>query len=257
MPLTDIEILDRRNAGDLVIEPFDPKNLGTDTYDVCLGPFYYRETGNRQPYDIFDPEAVARTWGKVQFPRKYRPAGHDGPKCDVIWIEPGETILAHTIEFIGARVGYTTKMFSRSSVGRSLLGVCKCAGRGDIGYFNRWTMEITSFARFHPIPLRVGMRIAQIEFIPVGRSGRVYGRTHGKYQQSADLEKVMCSWRPEMMLPRLNKDQEVALLTNGCIVPPEVFKMEEGQAVRVNQEPFPENMRPSGLPLSPIVPFVR
>lgn len=245
MPLTDKEILAQRAAGNLIIEPFDRRNLGTDTYDVRLGPFYYRETGSRVPYDIFDPEMVRKVWGNVQLPRPYQPK--NGPKCDVIWIEPGETILAHTIEFIGARKGYTTKMFSRSSVGRSLLGVCKCAGRGDLGYFNRWTMEITSFARFHPIPLRVGMRIGQIEFLPIGQTERVYGQTHGKYQLSSDPEEVMYSWRPEMMLPRLDKDQEVdvvqqsnlsrhmtlswqddtvnAIIANGGVVPPEVFKV--------------------------------
>jgi len=40
----------------------------------------------------------------------------------------------------------------------------QCAGWGDVGYINRWTMEITNNSRFYAIPLVVGRRIAQIVF---------------------------------------------------------------------------------------------
>ena len=211
MPLNNLEIVSERVSGRLVIEPFCEPNLGSDTYDVCLGEHYYRERQCRHDqdntYNLFDADAVQQVWGGD--PLVAVPAPEFLGWCPgerVIWIEPGETILAHTVEFIGARSGYTTKMFSRSSVGRSMLGVCKCAGRGDVGYFNRWTMEITSFSRYHRIPLRVGMRVAQIEFLPVAESERVYGKTHGKYQTSDDLAELMRMWEPSMMLPKLSKD---------------------------------------------------
>ncbi|MCX8513508.1 MAG: hypothetical protein ORN26_00305 [Candidatus Pacebacteria bacterium] len=43
-------------------------------------------------------------------------------------MRPGETILAHTNEFIGGRNHITTMMKARSSMGRSFIEVCKCAG---------------------------------------------------------------------------------------------------------------------------------
>ncbi|HRY56962.1 MAG TPA: hypothetical protein P5014_02235, partial [Patescibacteria group bacterium] len=91
------------------------------------------------------------------------------PSDKVILIAPNETILAHTIEFIGGRNGVgdlsavTSEMRARSSIGRIGIAVCKCAGWGDIGYINRWTMEITNFSS-SVIPLPVGLRIAQIIF---------------------------------------------------------------------------------------------
>ena len=124
------------------------------------------------------------------------------------WCTRCKLILAHTIEFIGSVRGYTTKMFARSSVGRSMVGVCKCAGRGDEGFFNRWTMEITSFSQYYAIPLRVGMRIAQIEFLATGGANRVYGVDKGKYQQGSNLQEIKDGWKPEMMLPRLYQDQD-------------------------------------------------
>jgi dCTP deaminase len=127
----------------------------------------------------------------------------------VLFLRPGETILAHTQEFIGTHRNYTTQMHARSSAGRSMIGVCKCAGKGDVGFFNRWTMEITSFSRHHTIPLKVGMRIAQIDFLPVGGTLKCYGGASSKYQDSSDLQIVMSSWRPEMMLPRFHADWEL------------------------------------------------
>jgi dCTP deaminase len=200
MPMTDVEIKNAYLSGSIVIDPFNEDNLGTDTYDVRLGRFFYREQGDEIRQLIFDPfdeRSVSTAWGEPQ-----------EAADSIIWLEPGETILAHTEEFIGARVGATTKMFARSTVGRSMLGVCKCAGRGDVGYFNRWTMEITSFSRFHRIPLRVGTRIAQIEFSVVGDTDKVYGKTHGKYQQGANLAELKRDWEPKLMLPRMYKDTD-------------------------------------------------
>lgn len=201
--LSDREILAARECGDIVIEPFDRRNLGSDTYDVRLGEFYYREQrpgqGQSCLYNPWDVRDIERVWGEPC-------QAHEG----FILLYPGETILAHTIEFIGTRRADTTKMFSRSSIGRSLMGVCKCAGRGDVGYFNRWTYEITSFSQFHTIELVVGRRLAQIEFLHVGDTERTYGVTHGKYQDGADLVELQAKWEPSMMLPRLDRDWELS-----------------------------------------------
>src|SRR5581483_6069867 len=62
----------------------------------------------------------------------------------VILLGPKETILGHTQEYIGGRDIVVAKMYARSSMGRNFVEVCKDAGWGDVGYFNRWTMEITN-----------------------------------------------------------------------------------------------------------------
>jgi dCTP deaminase len=230
--LGDAEILAAMERKEVVIEPFNRINLGTDTYDVTLGEWFYRESYNSTDsqlptlaghpvYNIYDDTHVRRVWGephraqtlgalrKAFDAKLLGPMSGFGPTDQIIWVSPGETILAHTNEFIGGFKNHTTKMFSRSSIGRSLLGVCKCAGRGDVGYINRWTMEITSFSHTHIIPLKVGARLAQIEFQRVEHTVQDYTGRGGKYQAHNDIQVLMSTWTPDLMLPRLSKDVEL------------------------------------------------
>ena len=133
------------------------------------------------------------------------------PDDKVILLKPGETILAHTNEYIGGKNHITTMMKARSSMGRSFIEVCKCAGWGDVGYVNRWTMEITNNSRNYSIPLVVGRRIAQIIFFETGPIlAADYGEiTDSKYQKSTDLNIIKKTWKPTDMLPKLYKDRDI------------------------------------------------
>jgi len=101
-------------------------------------------------------------------------------------------------------------MKARSSMGRNFIEVCKCAGWGDVGYVNRWTMEITNNSRHYSIPLVVGRRIAQIVFFDTDGTlqGRSYSDT-GKYQSSTDIESIMAQWKPADMLPKMYMDKDI------------------------------------------------
>jgi dCTP deaminase len=225
--LSDREILEMRNRGLAVIEPFNSTDLGINSYDVRLGEWFYREQGSglQHPIDnIYDERYVKRTWGSPELAQPYAEhikQGRMPPNMvnieshDLVFLlPPGATVLGHTQEYVGGRVdiasriGITTKMHCRSSMGRSLLGVCKCSGFGDVGFVNRWTMEITSFSQNYWIPLIVGRRIAQIEFVRVNNCVRDYG-LEGKYQQGTDLDELQRTWNPEMMLPRLSQDRDL------------------------------------------------
>jgi deoxycytidine triphosphate deaminase len=129
----------------------------------------------------------------------------------IIWLKPGETILGHTNEFIGGRRTITTMMKARSSMGRNFIEVCKCAGWGDVGYVNRWTMEITNNSLHYSIPLVVGRRIAQIVFFD--SDGTLQGRSYenaGKYQSANEMNDLIASWKPTAMLPQMYLDREIA-----------------------------------------------
>jgi dCTP deaminase len=136
----------------------------------------------------------------------------------IIMIRPGETILAHTNEFIGsASRNITTMMKARSSTGRNFIEVCKCAGMGDIGYCNRWTMEITNNSQEYALPLVAGRRIAQLVFFettPLEPDDADYA-TAGKYQTTSDFEAMKAAWKPEDMLPKQWRDREVRALSQG------------------------------------------
>lgn len=219
MVLSNTAIRRAREKGDLIIEPFVEANLNTSSYDVCLGEAYFREhtsEGLDPIYNIYDQEHVERVWGKEpEHAKTYHELVAEGwlkpglKNIDwddqIILIAPGETILAHTQEFIGAVNNMTTMMHARSSMGRSGILVCKDAGMGDGGYSTRWTMEITSTSQSYVIPLVVGRRLAQIVFF---ECPNMEGTYRSKYQ-NYDAKDAQDKWKPLDMLPKLYLDREL------------------------------------------------
>ncbi len=218
MALSDKRILEEMKKGDIVISPFNRKNLATSSYDLTLGEWFFPQQPPKHfqhIFNIYSKSDIDRIWGtkpmraekaKDVF-KKYK-FDFDGisPNDKVIVLEPGETILAHTNEFIGGRNHITTMMKARSSMGRSFIEVCKCAGWGDVGYVNRWTMEITNNSKHYAIPLVVGRRISQLVFFETGPIlDRDYTKA-GKYSSSTDLKTLKKNWHPTDMLPRLYRD---------------------------------------------------
>lgn len=232
--LSDKDIKECNNKGDIVITPFKIKNLGNCSYDVTLGEHYYInsandiiETNNTKDttlmklmstlyplklncYNPFNPEHVKKYWTykSAEIVDKELADSYgllEGSK--IIVVPPHETILAHTNEFVGGVNNITTMMEARSSYGRSGISVCKCSGWGDVGYINRWTMEIQNSLNI-PVILTVGERIAQIVFIRTGEIEKPY-HTKGSYQNSSDINFLMDNWKPETMLPKIKYDQKL------------------------------------------------
>ncbi len=187
MLLSDKKIIEQMEQGNIIIEPFDPRQLGTNSYDVRLGPYYFIPNHNMVTVNFTNEEDAGTFWLGPYY-------AEDG----YIKIRPGDTILAHTEEVVGGRNGFTTSMRARSSIGRSCLSVCKCAGVGDVGYISRWTMEITNHSHAMAI-VPVGLRVAQILFYEVGETAREY---QGKYGSWND-------WTPKDMLPKLYRDYDL------------------------------------------------
>jgi dCTP deaminase len=221
MALSDRKILEELKKGDILIEPFHKENLATSSYDVTLGEFYFREQRPKHLYNIYniyDKRHTDHVWGTVPHKAEkakdvFRDVKFDfigiEPDDRVILLEPGETILAHTNEFIGGIKHITTMMKARSSLGRNFIEVCKCAGWGDVGYTNRWTMEITNNSSHYSIPLVVGRRIAQIIFFETGPILEKDYTKAGKYQSSTNLKDLKKNWKPESMLPKLYNDRDI------------------------------------------------
>ena len=188
MLLSDKRILEELERGNIVIEPFDRRQLGTNSYDVRLGEWFFLPNHNMVTVNFTDERDSRSFWGEPHH-----------AQMGLIAIRPGDTILAHTVEVIGGHRGFTTSMRARSSIGRSCLSVCKCAGVGDVGFISRWTMEITNHSHAL-VQLPVGLRVAQILFYEVGETLHEY---HGKYGMRTD-------WAPHDMLPKLYRDWDLA-----------------------------------------------
>ena len=183
--LSDFHILKERINGNIVIEPFDERQLGTNSYDCRLGSWYFQGNHNIPEMDIDSEADIKKYWGEP-----VNAQDRDG----LIVVRPGTTILAHTDEYIGGKNGYLGKMYCRSSIARSGLSVCRCAGVGDVGYIGRWTMEISNHTQT-TICIPVGYRICQFTFDYVGETLQEY---KGKYGQGA--------WSPFDMLPKPQLD---------------------------------------------------
>lgn len=217
-------ILENLGTG-IIIDPYEPGLLKNCSYDVRIGQWYYRvhepmETGDIL-FNPYDAEMIDRYYGEpILAPyAKDIPLYEEGgrswmnidPEDQVIMMSPGELILSHTLEFIGGTKAkksgrcFNSEMKARSSIGRLGIEVCRCAGWGDIGYINRWTMEIVC-TTLAPMPLLVGTPVGQMKFYEVDPIADefVYGIEADRdgYQKSVDLSVIKENWRPTMMVPR-------------------------------------------------------
>jgi dCTP deaminase len=216
--LNSKDILKEIDTGNIFIWPYDSDNLQINSYDVTLGDFFYRENQKFDDvYNIWNEEDVNEVWKLnesvslekaeqeiSEYTKKECKLKNIHPQSRIIWLKPFECILAHTNEFIGSKNNITTMMHCRSSLARSSISVCLCAGLGDIGYQNRWTMEIKNHSK-HVIPLIVNKRIAQIVFFYTNPIDKKY---NGKYQNGNDIHHLIDTWKPEQMLPKLYLDKD-------------------------------------------------
>lgn len=229
--LSKEQIVKHVEEGNIVVRPFIKENVGGASVDVRLGKWFWREKDFvsegifGQAINLWDDDAAKKLWlGPFKAPtvENFFEDFYDGedqtrPSLEganvelsdqIIILQPGENILTHTQEFIGGNQKIGTAMQARSSMGRSHVTVCRCAGWGDPGYINRWTMEVTNNSQHHPIVLVAGRRVAQIVFWEIEPVSENYGK-EGKYQAGTNIDEIMERWHPIDMLPRLYLDREV------------------------------------------------
>ena len=172
--LTGKEIIRRREIGDIVIEPWDLKNLNPNSYDITLDPHAKKYIlGDK---DVLDPRKVNPTEDIII------------PKEGLI-LRPGDFLLAKTMEWTETR-NLVPRIDGRSSTGRLSIFIHVTAGFGDINFNGNWTLEI---ACIKPVILYPGMKIGQISYVtPSGEIDPdfLYGsaRKLSKYQGSRDAE---------------------------------------------------------------------
>lgn len=217
------QIEDALAQGHIVCNPFNPKHVSHASLDVTLGHNYYRteRSADHPVYNPFDETDVKRYFeGALQAVTHKQWSDDNGVKLlkgipanhPVIPVRPGERILAHTHEFFGIKPPGACEVKSRSSWGRNGVAVCFDAGWIDPGYINRLTLEIYNLNQNEVVLLPVGERIAQIVFHETGPVTGSYGKGRnkgfsGKYQSGTDLNKLIKTWEPKMMLPKAYKDK--------------------------------------------------
>ena len=153
MMLSDVSILEAIEKGEIVIEPFRRESLGTNSYDVRLGKFLAVYVD-----DVLD----ARKHNKIR-------EIVIGPEGYVI--EPGVLYLGVTEEYTETH-NSVPFLEGKSSVGRLGIDIHATAGKGDVGFCNTWTLEISCV---QPVRIYAGMPIGQLIYFQVeGPVDRMY-----------------------------------------------------------------------------------
>ncbi len=172
---TDKKILVAIERGEIVIEPFDRSKLGTNSYDVHLGPYlaYYKD-------HILD----ARRHNEI-----------------TTFEIPDEGYVLHpNTLYLGVTMEYTETHSSvpflegKSSVGRLGIDIHATAGKGDVGFCNHWTLEISCT---HPVRVYKGMPIGQLIYFGVdGDIENYYNKKlSAKYNQRSDRPVESMMWK--------------------------------------------------------------
>lgn len=176
-------------GGNIVIEPFDPKLLNPNSYNLRLHD------------ELLVYEEIVLDMKRPNRFRRYTipPEG--------FVLQPGQLYLARTLERTETH-NFVPMLEGRSSVGRLGLFVHVTAGFGDVGFSGYWTLEMTAI---QPVRIYAGVPICQIMYHEL--KGEVTEYNSNKYQDNHDIQPSMLFkdfeqvWDPQL---RLSFGQEVA-----------------------------------------------
>ena len=177
MILTDKKILEAIEKGEIVIDPFQRSCLGTNSYDVHLSKYLavYKE-------NILD----AKKHNKID----YITIPDDG-----FIIQPGTLYLGVTEEYTETH-NSVPFLEGKSSVGRLGIDIHATAGKGDVGFCNSWTLEISCI---QPVRIYAGMPIGQLIYFTIS------GEVENYYNTKKDAKYTERTTRPVESMMWKNK----------------------------------------------------
>ena len=124
MILSDVKNREEMRKGRIVVRPYRPECLGTNSYDVHLGPYLAVYTSG-----ALDAR-VANSVEEFRIPR--RGTSSSPVSCTSASLE--EYTETH---------GFVPFLEGKSSVGRLGIDIHSTAGKGDEGFCNYWTLEMS------------------------------------------------------------------------------------------------------------------
>ncbi len=164
MILSDKRILEEMDKGTIKIEPYNREDLGSNSYDVHLGK-------NLATYDnnVLDAKA-------------HNTISHFEIPDEGFVLEPNAFYLGVTQEYTETHA-HVPFLEGKSSTGRLGIDIHATAGKGDVGFCNTWTLEISCA---QPVRIYAGMPIGQlIYFVVDGTIGNMYNtKNDAKYNNN-------------------------------------------------------------------------
>tara|TARA_B100001248_G_scaffold257629_1_gene240503 strand:- start:6928 stop:7464 length:537 start_codon:yes stop_codon:yes gene_type:complete len=175
MILTDLAILKAIKEGDILVEPFDRNCLGTNSYDVHLSKYLACYID-----DVIDA-------------KKHNQVEHFEIADDGIVLQPGKTYLGSTLEYTETR-SFVPFLEGKSSVGRLGIDIHATAGKGDVGFCNHWTLEISVS---QPVRIYAAMPIGQLIYFKVEGEVEVdyQSKSSAKYNQRTPKPMESMMWK--------------------------------------------------------------
>lgn len=157
----------RQLGGNIIIEPFNDRQLGPNSYNVRLH-------NELLMYDV----AV------LDMKQKNACSSIIIPMEGYV-LQPGKLYLARTIEYTKTD-NLVPMLEGRSSIGRLGLFIHITAGFGDVGFAGYWTLEMFCV---HPIRIYPGVEIGQIFYHTI--EGVFERYNSNKYQNNVGIQASM------------------------------------------------------------------
>ena len=163
------------NRGTIVIKPFCRKHLGSNSYDVHLGEWLA----------MYNEETLdCRKHNKVHYFKI--------PREGMI-LAPSKLYLGVTHEYTESHA-HVPFLEGKSSIGRLGIDIHATAGKGDVGFCNTWTLEISVK---QPVKVYAGMPIGQLIYFDVsGDVGVPYAKKKtAKYRKRTRKPVESMMWK--------------------------------------------------------------
>ena len=175
MILSDSSILHAIEKKDIVIEPYDRSCLGTNSYDVHLSKFLACYVD-----DVIDA-------------KRHNQVKHFEIDQTGIVLNPGKTYLGSTLEYTETHQ-CVPFLEGKSSVGRLGIDIHATAGKGDVGFCNHWTLEISVS---QSVRVYAGMPIGQLIYFMVEGDVEVdySSKATAKYNQRSPNPVESMMWK--------------------------------------------------------------
>lgn len=146
--LCDWEIENAIKDNELIIKPYDKSLVSSNSIDLRLGDRFitYMSSNNIiDPYDAYTiDQDVKQTWD-----------------AKTLVVNPGDFLLARTLEEIKLPSFYAARVEGKSSLARLGLTIHQTGGWIDSGFCGTITLEISNVNK-RPIKIYAGMPICQL-----------------------------------------------------------------------------------------------
>jgi len=161
MILVDWQILDRITRGSIKIDPYDPRLVQPNSLDIRLGSHFVWYTRSGTVIDPYNKDSVS--------------SGIEEVHADSFILNPGQFVLAETLECIGLPDNVVATIEGKSSIARLGVTLHQTGGWIDAGFRGTITLEMAN-VNSRPVKVYAGMPIGQLVFYTTERAEKPYDK---------------------------------------------------------------------------------